>query len=167
MENTSEQPTAPQCQPSPKSEVTTALGKSEEAHSLDSVRESPNDLKLSDGGAWRGACPTVERTPDAPNVDVAPLAESTRRDTRSCSLERMVRRHGWTGENPTNTKEDILARCSDANLQKPSEQLLDYSGLVPSPQLVDRSGRVLRYNGWSAGAVEEMTPNIYSGQHTL
>ena len=23
---------------------------------------SPNDPKLSDGGAWRGACPTVERT---------------------------------------------------------------------------------------------------------
>ncbi len=27
--------------------------------------EPPNDPKLSDGGAWRGACPTVERTPDA------------------------------------------------------------------------------------------------------
>ncbi len=27
--------------------------------------ESPNDPKLSDGGAWRGACPTVERTKDA------------------------------------------------------------------------------------------------------
>ena len=50
----------------------------------------PNDLKLSDGGAWRGACPTVARTDDAPNVADAPLAESTRRDTRSCSLQRMV-----------------------------------------------------------------------------
>jgi hypothetical protein len=26
---------------------------------------APNDPKLSDGGAWRGACPTVERTEDA------------------------------------------------------------------------------------------------------
>ena len=26
---------------------------------------TPNDPKLSDGGAWRGACPTVERTADA------------------------------------------------------------------------------------------------------
>ena len=25
----------------------------------------PNDLKLSDGGSWRGACPTVERAEDA------------------------------------------------------------------------------------------------------
>ena len=54
----------------------------------------PNDPKLSDGGAWRGACPTVERTADAPNVSGAPLAESTRRDTRSRSLQRMVRRCG-------------------------------------------------------------------------
>ena len=53
--------------------------------------ETPNDLKLSDGGAWRGACPTVARTADAPNVATAPLAESTRRDTRSRSLQRMVR----------------------------------------------------------------------------
>jgi len=30
-----------------------------------SVRMWPNDPKLSDGGAWRGACPTVERTKDA------------------------------------------------------------------------------------------------------
>ena len=62
------------------------------AHITDDVRKSPNDPKLSDGGAWRGACPTVERTPDAPNVDAAPLAESTRRDTRSCSMQRLVRR---------------------------------------------------------------------------
>ena len=26
---------------------------------------TPNDPKLSDGGAWRGACPTVARTTDA------------------------------------------------------------------------------------------------------
>ena len=55
---------------------------------------TPNDPKLSDGGAWRGACPTVERTADATNVSGAPLAESTRRDTRSRSLQRMVRRCG-------------------------------------------------------------------------
>ena len=29
------------------------------------ARQGPNDPKLSDGGAWRGACPTVERTTDA------------------------------------------------------------------------------------------------------
>ncbi len=56
------------------------------------TRATPNDPKLSDGEAWRGACPTVERTEDAPNVDAAPLVESTRRDMRSRSLERMVRR---------------------------------------------------------------------------
>ena len=27
--------------------------------------QTPNDPKLSDGGAWRGACPTVERMADA------------------------------------------------------------------------------------------------------
>ena len=29
------------------------------------ARMTPNDPKLSDGGAWRGACPTVARTTDA------------------------------------------------------------------------------------------------------
>ena len=28
----------------------------------DRCAKAPNDPKLSDGGAWRGACPTVERT---------------------------------------------------------------------------------------------------------
>ena len=50
--------------------------------------ETPNDPKLSDGGA----CPTVERTADGPNVDADPLVESTRRDSRSGSLQRMGRR---------------------------------------------------------------------------
>ena len=59
---------------------------------------TPNDPKLSDGGAWRGACPTVERTPDATNVSGAPLAESTRRDTRSRSLQRMVRPFAGFGD---------------------------------------------------------------------
>ena len=29
------------------------------------THKTPNDPKLSDGGAWRGACPTVERTTNA------------------------------------------------------------------------------------------------------
>ena len=70
-------------------------------------------------------------------------------------------------EDSTSTKEDIQVHCSDEGLQRFSEQLSGCSGLAPSPRLVDRSGRVLRYNGWSAGAVEEMNPNTYSGQHTL
>ena len=30
---------------------------------------APNDPKLSDGGGWRGACPTVERTKTALNAN--------------------------------------------------------------------------------------------------
>ena len=62
------------------------------------MRKAPNDPKLSDGGAWRGACPTVERTDDAANGDEAPLAKSTRRDTRSCSMQRIVRRSSEDAE---------------------------------------------------------------------
>ena len=36
-----------------------------EVHSFSGREETPNDPKLSDGGAWRGACPTVARTTDA------------------------------------------------------------------------------------------------------
>ena len=42
------------------------LGMSSEALiAQDRCAKAPNDLKLSDGGAWRGACPTVARTADA------------------------------------------------------------------------------------------------------
>lgn len=34
-------------------------------HWRERAQKSPNDPKLSDGGAWRGACPTVARTEDA------------------------------------------------------------------------------------------------------
>ena len=39
-----------------------------------------NDSSSAAAEARRGACPTVARTKDDPNVAAAPLAESTRRD---------------------------------------------------------------------------------------
>jgi hypothetical protein len=67
----------------------------------------------------------------------------------------------------TDTTVDIPAHYSDEGLQKSLFLSLEWSGRHPSPELTDRLGTRLRYNGWSAGAVEEMTPNTYSGQHTL
>ena len=53
--------------------------------------EAPNDPKLSDGGAWRGACPPVERTADAPKV-------VTRRSQKARAVTRgAVRCSAWLG----------------------------------------------------------------------
>ncbi len=50
-----------------------------------------NDLKLSDGGAWRGACPTVARTTDA-------QMWLTRRSQKARAVTRgAVRCSAWLG----------------------------------------------------------------------
>jgi hypothetical protein len=59
---------------------------------------SPIDPKLSDCGGWRGACPNCGTQMRLTKVEEARDEESTRRDSRSSSLERMVRRFGDCGK---------------------------------------------------------------------
>ena len=93
-------------------------------------------------------------------------------ETSQPTAPKPVRCSAWLGDmvelqKTTDIKEDILGHDSYEGLQKSLSLSSDCSGLHPSPELTDRSGTRLRYNGWSAGAVEETTPNTYSNQYIL